>query len=565
MNRQDSASEAYKEEVYRLAVAVIEDDISDADARRFERLIAEDPVARGWYVDLVFDACSLRRLNRGQDHCAALPTEADSEQASEPTDPAPVLGFLGNATHKSLGYVSQGWPLAYLIALMVLAVGALIGSLTPVSQPTQIGLKPSLPSRQAVGPKAEFVGRITGMVDCQWAEVGWVKGSAAPPEGGREGEKGSGTKTSQSPIPNPQSLISLGDKLALASGLLEITYDTGAKVLLQGPVTYEVESDSGGYLSVGKLTAKLEKKEERRTKNEELSAVRSSFLIPHSYFAIRTPTATVTDLGTEFGVEVAAEETVETTVFSGKVTLAVSGQYGGSGESQILTAGQTARVIRKGGTASVNVGVARGEHFVRSLHAMRAEILISPDVCNGSFESPALGPDYFDADAGNLSVGVYAKIQDVVPPYWNPTSSLQTKGTFASGVTGEQYVVLQAPSPILSTRFDGAEGHPAVRKYEPHTVYVLTADFGSNIAGMEAVVCFEDGEHKLRRAVAVSEPNVMQPMLPMELDTDRNREFVGKPITISFTKRNEGDQLYIDNVMLKAVQRFTDVAAPETQ
>ena len=39
---------------------------------------------------------------------------------------------------------------------------------------------------------------------------------------------------------------------------MEITYNTGAKVILQGPVTYEVESN-GGYLAVGKLTGKLEK------------------------------------------------------------------------------------------------------------------------------------------------------------------------------------------------------------------------------------------------------------------------------------------------------------------
>ena len=40
---------------------------------------------------------------------------------------------------------------------------------------------------------------------------------------------------------------------------MEITYDTGAKVILQGPVTYEVESTDGGFLSLGKLTARLEK------------------------------------------------------------------------------------------------------------------------------------------------------------------------------------------------------------------------------------------------------------------------------------------------------------------
>ena len=52
--------------------------------------------------------------------------------------------------------------------------------------------------------------------------------------------------------------------IALASGLMEITYDTGAKVILQGPVTYEVESANGGFLSVGKLTARLEKKMNQR-------------------------------------------------------------------------------------------------------------------------------------------------------------------------------------------------------------------------------------------------------------------------------------------------------------
>ena len=49
---------------------------------------------------------------------------------------------------------------------------------------------------------------------------------------------------------------------------MEITYDTGAKVILQGPVTYEVESPNGGYLSVGKLTGKLEKKGQGRGTGE---------------------------------------------------------------------------------------------------------------------------------------------------------------------------------------------------------------------------------------------------------------------------------------------------------
>ena len=100
------------------------------------------------------------------------------------------------------------------------------------------------------------------------------------------------------------SRVSLGQKYELASGLMEITYDTGAKVILQGPVTYEVEAN-GGYLAVGKLTGKLEKKVEGgRRKAEEAGNQKSPFPLPPSPFVVRTPTATVTDLGTEFGVEV---------------------------------------------------------------------------------------------------------------------------------------------------------------------------------------------------------------------------------------------------------------------
>ena len=76
--------------------------------------------------------------------------------------------------------------------------------------------------------------------------------------------------------------VPLGRKYELASGLMEITYDTGAKVILQGPVTYEVESPNGGFLSVGKLTAKLEKKAEGGRPEARRSRLNSSSsFIPH--------------------------------------------------------------------------------------------------------------------------------------------------------------------------------------------------------------------------------------------------------------------------------------------
>ena len=109
---------------------------------------------------------------------------------------------------------------------------------------------------------------------------------------------------------------------------MEITYDTGAKVILQGPVTYEVESQ-GGFLSVGKLTARVEKKTEgggRRAEN--ISNPQS--LIPNPLFAIRTPTATVTDLGTEFGVTVSGDGLTQVHVLQGVVEAQIIGRDGGT-------------------------------------------------------------------------------------------------------------------------------------------------------------------------------------------------------------------------------------------
>ena len=64
---------------------------------------------------------------------------------------------------------------------------------------------------------------------------------------------------------------------------MEITYDTGAKVILQGPVTYEVESEAAGSLGG---QADGETGEEGQWKmvriKSEISNPQSQSLIPHS-------------------------------------------------------------------------------------------------------------------------------------------------------------------------------------------------------------------------------------------------------------------------------------------
>ena len=197
---------------------------------------------------------------------------------------SPIVLSLDGAVYGTAGFFSSGWPVAYLIATLIFGIGLVIGSHVYISGPEQLA-RQSAPNRTAnpqslipnPSPKAPPVGRITGMVDCQFDQP-------------------------KAQDLRPKTVVSLGDTFALASGLMEITYDSGAKVILQGPVSYEAESN-GGYLSVGKLTGKLETKaQDLRPKDEGLQ--NSSFVIRPSSFVIHTPTATVTDLGTEFGVAV---------------------------------------------------------------------------------------------------------------------------------------------------------------------------------------------------------------------------------------------------------------------
>ncbi len=223
-----------------------------------------------------------------------------------------------------VSYLSSGWPAAYLITTVIFAVGAILGSFIHVSQTEQVAVK----SRPAVGERAasptavRTVGQITGTTDCKWAGTGRVS---------RE--------------------VVLGSKYQLVSGLMEITYNTGAKVILQGPATYEIESDNGGFLFIGKLMGKVEDKKAKG-------------------FFVSTPTATVTDIGTEFGVEVSKEGNTTSHVFQGVVEVQ-SAQSSGDGRKYAkpirLTANNSVEVKRKldDGTVSIHHIAADPQSFLR--------------------------------------------------------------------------------------------------------------------------------------------------------------------------------------------------------
>jgi len=115
------------------------------------------------------------------------------------------------------------------------------------------------------------------------------------------------------------SRVSAGQSLTLVRGQVELTYTSGAKLLLTGPSEFLVES-AGGKLGLGELVASVPK-------------------AGHG-FTIETPHGKVVDLGTEFGVVVDDFGVSQVSVFEGKVETLPTGNAGVARDKIELTTGR---------------------------------------------------------------------------------------------------------------------------------------------------------------------------------------------------------------------------------
>jgi hypothetical protein len=246
------------------------------------------------------------------------------------------------------------WAISYAVATVFLAI-ALLGAWSYTithPAPDSLATRNSRSGTHTTGTEKEpsqftFVGRVSGMVDCQWSD--------------------------ETTATSPGAGVALNRRYALKSGLMEISYDSGAKVILQGPCDYRIESARGGFLGVGKLVARVTNAKPQATaapsenpKSQIPSLqIHSPLATRHSpLFSVRTPTALVEDLGTEFGVEVRESGDTASHVFQGQVRVKVEGKWdGGRGAGDknpespntqipnreiILSAGQSARVKKDG-------------------------------------------------------------------------------------------------------------------------------------------------------------------------------------------------------------------------
>jgi hypothetical protein len=150
------------------------------------------------------------------------------------------------------------------------------------------------------------------------------------------------------------SRVRAGQILSLVRGQVELTYGTGAKLLLTGPSEFLVRP-TGGKLRRGELVARVPE-------------------AGHG-FTIETPHGKVIDLGTEFGVVVDDFGVSQVSVFEGKVETLPTGTTGKAKDKIELTSG---RAIQWTKNSIIPISV-QGRRYTRSDDNTATNTAVSPD------------------------------------------------------------------------------------------------------------------------------------------------------------------------------------------
>jgi len=132
----------------------------------------------------------------------------------------------------------------------------------------------------------------------------------------------------------------------LIEGFAKLTFKQGAEVILQAPCAFDLSSKNKMILHHGTVTAQVPAQ-------------------AHG-FAIKTPQSTVTDFGTEFGVQVQASAAAEVHVFDGRVQVKTTAPTHQQSRKRDVTQGKAAVITRSG---ELNIGSlrARPNLFVRDI------------------------------------------------------------------------------------------------------------------------------------------------------------------------------------------------------
>lgn len=207
--------------------------------------------------------------------------------------------------------------------------------------------------------------------------------------------------------------------LTLESGVAEVTFNSGARIFLEGPAVLEVERPNRAFLEFGKLTAEVPK--------------------PATGFVINTPRVNVVDIGTRFGVAVEDSGDTEVHVMQGVVEVS---RLTGNAAPMVLEEGLAIRADGRTRSELQEIEYAGDRFALRIANPKDAETL--PSFLRYEFDESG-GSEIEDTGRGLEGAPFFASL---FPDADEPTRPKRSVGRSGGGLTfapGERL-----DSPLLS-------------------------------------------------------------------------------------------------------------------
>jgi hypothetical protein len=295
------------DELGRLVGAMCDGTITADDTGHLDALLTKNGEARRFYNNYMFLHAELYSQHAS---LGAVKTGgAGGSGIAELADASSI------ATVIALSRKRVGW---LAVAVAIVGVSAVSSWVTYAVTRGRVTSGPAV-AQLPLGSAATDVARITATRNCMWAETAKNLGFG--------------------------SRLTSGERLDLANGLVEITFNDGAVVVLEGPANFDVDSPGRAQLHEGRLTAVVPER-------------------AHG-FQVATARMNVVDLGTEFGLMAEPEGTAEVHVFNGLVKAQLLDERGNQVRTMELNTSQAARI--EPAAALVARIPARDDEFVRTL------------------------------------------------------------------------------------------------------------------------------------------------------------------------------------------------------
>ncbi|MEX0867184.1 MAG: FecR family protein [Pirellulales bacterium] len=280
----------------------LEGRLSASQARQLTERLNQDPDALRQFTE----TCRLAGRLAQHYHHSSLRESCLSLLAQEAQRPSQAVPSVDAQTQpQPASRFARSWrqlretfrtPTAVALLLTVLFHGCLLFGFAVWHAPEW-----RRPAHPAPSPTVRIAARLTQLQDAVWRQdAAWTQGADLPE----------------------------GATLSLQSGMAEILFLSGARVLLEGPGEFQLENDNHGRLRVGQLTAVVGR--EARG------------------FAIDTPSATIVDLGTEFDVRVDEQGATDTVVFSGEIEVSWQSDRALETARRTLRAGEGLQIASQG-------------------------------------------------------------------------------------------------------------------------------------------------------------------------------------------------------------------------